>query len=477
MTSVDGLHEGYVVSDRFRLQKILGRGGMGSVWVAQHLSLHIDVAVKFIDGRLAGREDLRSRFAQEARTAARIQSPHVVHILDYGFDGDRPFIAMELLHGETLRSRLVREGRLPRGDVATIVSQAAKGLSRAHALGIVHRDLKPDNLFLCKDDDGALHLKILDFGIARDEGPIGAAPHRTGTGQLLGTPAYMSPEQALARSQVDFRSDLYSLAVVAFHCLTGRLPFETEALGDLVVALTTSEPPVPSSVAAGLTAGIDSWFQCAFRKEPAARFASAKEMADTFALACLDAAGAYDATVLAPPGPTPGAARPSAPERTRVMTGIVAPGALQAPTLADTPVRVAGAAPDTFIGQYASQAGRPRVARGGPPAVVLALAGVVVAVGLAGVGLVAARSRQAPDAGPAAATVLAPAATVSAAPSSPPSASAPAPEAPPALSASASPPPAPSPPRTAPPRRGGSPKTAPVSTSATKPAPTNDYGL
>ena len=296
MSPGDSLHEGYVVSDRFELLRVIGRGGMGSVWVARHLSLKIEVAIKFIDGPLANRQDLRSRFAQEARTAARIQSPHVVNILDYGFDGTRPYIVMELLQGEPLGARLAREKRLPPTEVATILAQAAKGLSRAHALGIVHRDLKPDNLFLCRDEDG-VHVKILDFGIARDDTPFGAASHRTGTGQLLGTPAYMSPEQAVAKTQIDFRSDLYSLATVAYHALVGRLPFDTDALGELVVSLATTVPPPPSSYAPELTPGIDAWFKVAFQKDPAARFSSAKEMADTFSIACRASSAAFDKTL------------------------------------------------------------------------------------------------------------------------------------------------------------------------------------
>jgi serine/threonine-protein kinase len=285
MGAVDGLAEGHIVNDRFQLLRLLGRGGMGSVWVAQHLTLNIEVAIKFIESGLEGREDLRSRFAQEARTAARIQSPHVVSILDYGFDTrSRPFIAMELLQGEPLSARIERETRLPLPEVARILSQAAKGLTRAHALGIVHRDLKPDNLFLCRDEEG-VHTKLLDFGIARDDTPLGSASHRTGTGQLLGTPAYMSPEQALGRGNIDFRSDLYSLAVVVYRCITGRLPFESEALGELIVSISMKDPPLPSTLMP-LPPGIDGWFKGVFQKDPNARYGSAKEMSDLFAAAC-----------------------------------------------------------------------------------------------------------------------------------------------------------------------------------------------
>ena len=524
MTPGAALTEGYLVNDRFQLLRLLGRGGMGSVWIARHLSLNIDVAIKFIDGALGGRDDLRSRFAQEARTAARIQSPYVVNILDYGFDGARPFIAMELLQGEPLGARLERERRLSPADVSTILAQAAKGLARAHSLGIVHRDLKPDNLFLCRDEEGGVHVKILDFGIARDDTPLTTGPsHRTGTGQLLGTPAYMSPEQALGRSQIDFRSDLYSLAVVAYHCLTGRLPFDTEALGELIVSISIQDPPLPSSFVPGLSPGIDSWFKCAFQKDPAGRFGSAKELADTFALASRGSSPAFDRTVLAPdggatardlgrfsnPGPTqpsPGVFPAGAPARTAPwsMAATAAPrdrasgpgGAVSGPPPtapwsgagggAPAPLRV----PDTFNGQSATQGGDlPRPAPRGPSPVLLGLVGLIVFALTVGGALVFAghRGAVAVGLGPAVrSTEAAAAPSVTVAPLDPPLTPAPpAPFAAASVSASAgaSPPsarpsPLPPAPRRTPPPPARSPGPAAATPSAApRPARTNDYGL
>ena len=235
---------GQVIAGRFRLVQMLGQGGMACVWVAQHLTLKVHVAIKFMDGAFAaGDETALKRFNQEATAAAAIQSPYVVKILDYGNDSaSRPYLAMELLRGEDLDHRLERGGPLPVEVVQQIVTEACKGLSSAHAEGVVHRDLKPENIFLCKEPEG-FSAKILDFGIARATHELATRGNLTITGQLLGTPMYMSPEQALGKKDVDFRSDLYSLAVVAFQCLTGATPYEeSETVGEIIVSITTRPP-------------------------------------------------------------------------------------------------------------------------------------------------------------------------------------------------------------------------------------------
>ena len=253
--------------------------------MAWHLTLNIEVAIKFIDPQYVSNRDAWSRFSQEAMAAAKIKSPHVVSVLDFGTDEyHRPYLAMELLQGEELASLLEREPVLPVPMVARIITQACKGLARAHTARIIHRDIKPDNLFLCEDEDGFL-LKILDFGIAK-MGQACVSTHRTGTGQVLGTPLYMSPEQAYGNRPVDHRSDLYSLAVVAYRCLTGYVPFQSDGVGELIVAITTQTPRPPSHLRAGLPPGLDPWFQRALAKDPELRFRSAKEMADSFSVAC-----------------------------------------------------------------------------------------------------------------------------------------------------------------------------------------------
>jgi serine/threonine protein kinase len=276
-----GLTPNLVIANRFQLARKLGEGGMGCVWTAHHLTLGIDVAVKFIDGSLVKSDEVRSRFAQEAMAAARIKSPHVVNILDYGTDDTgRPYIAMEMLEGEDLSHRLEREGTLSVAETARVIAQACRGLSKAHAAGIVHRDLKPENLFLCEDDDGFL-LKILDFGIAKAQLASGVS-HKTALGAIVGTPAYMSPEQAQGEGKIDHRSDLYSLATVAYHALVGEPPFPADNLHALLVGLIARPAPPVSLRQPHLSTKYDAWFAKALAKAPSKRFQTARDMAESF---------------------------------------------------------------------------------------------------------------------------------------------------------------------------------------------------
>jgi serine/threonine-protein kinase len=276
---------GQVIAGKFRLLEKLGEGGMGSVWLAQHLTLKNEVAVKFMDGAFANRDETAlKRFQQEATAAAAIQSPHVVKILDYGNDtSGRPYLAMELLRGEDLDHRLARGGALPLEVVQQIVVETCKGLASAHAAGVVHRDLKPENIFLCKEPDG-FSVRILDFGIARADRELAARGNLTLTGQLLGTPMYMSPEQALGKKVIDGRSDLYSLAVVAFQCLTGTTPYtESETVGEIIVAITTQPPIDAATLRDDLPPQVVRWLERGLAKKPEDRFQDAKAMSDGLA--------------------------------------------------------------------------------------------------------------------------------------------------------------------------------------------------
>ena len=282
------VHEpGHVIAGRYELEAFLGKGAMGEVWRATHLSLGAPVALKLIDPELiAGserstREDLIARFEREARAAAALQSNYVVKVTDHGADeAGVPFMAMELLHGESLASRLERVGRLTPEDTIAIVSQIARAMRRAHELGIVHRDLKPENVFLASSD-GEETAKVLDFGIAKlTRSPLDIAPRATSTGQLIGTPCYMSPEQASGAKDIDHRSDLWAMAVIVYECLTGRLPFLSDNLGDLVLRICTKPLPIPSDDAPDLPASFDEWWERAASRDPAQRFQSARELVD-----------------------------------------------------------------------------------------------------------------------------------------------------------------------------------------------------
>jgi serine/threonine-protein kinase len=277
---------------------------MGSVWLARHLSLDVDVAVKFIDAAFRDQKDHRSRFALEAQAAARINSPHVVNVLDFGAEtSGRLYIAMEYLQGEDVGKLLERSGRLSPAITARIVSHACRGLARAHALGIAHRDVKPDNLFLvgAGDEEGFV-LKILDFGVAKSAQKTGKDLAGTAVGQLVGSPAYMSPEQAHGSLDVDFRSDLFSLAVVAYHCLTGVVPFGGDSLAELLIGIVSKDPVPATRLAPGLPRAVDDWFQRALDKNPARRFASAKDLAQAFHMAIGQHASSATDYTLSTPG-------------------------------------------------------------------------------------------------------------------------------------------------------------------------------
>ncbi len=278
-------HAGDLVTPKIRLVKPLGAGGMGSVWLADHLALHVQVVVKFIAEALAKNKDAILRFEREAAAAAQVKSPHVVQILDHGVSDDgTPFIVMELLEGRDLAAHLEKFGRVPLEDVGEIVAQLCRALARAHERGIVHRDIKPQNIFLCDAGSGELFVKLLDFGIAKGAS-VEKLDESTKTGTMVGSPYYMSPEQLVGAKDIDFRTDLWSVGVVAFEAMTGTRAFDGETIGALAVRIHNEPPPLPSKRGGGLPAAVDEWFQTACARAPGDRFASAKDMADAFLVA------------------------------------------------------------------------------------------------------------------------------------------------------------------------------------------------
>jgi eukaryotic-like serine/threonine-protein kinase len=270
------------IGSNVQLLKPLGAGGMGEVWLGKHLTLHTEVAVKFVTEEYAQNPAIRQRFAREAAAAAKVKSPHIVQVFDHGFTpDDAPYIVMELLQGEELSDRLKRTGTVSLPELVAIVRQTCKGLSKAHQAGIVHRDIKPQNLFLT-ESDGDVFVKVLDFGIAKEADQVSSM---TQTGAMLGTPYYMSPEQIQNSKDVDLRFDLWALAVLAYEALTGTKPFDGETIGAISFAIFEGSFPAPSTHVPGLPATIDNWFSRAFAKRPADRFQSAREFADAFVAA------------------------------------------------------------------------------------------------------------------------------------------------------------------------------------------------
>ncbi|XXY50065.1 protein kinase [Sorangium sp. So ce269] len=318
------LAEGSVIAGRYRLERMLARGGMGSIWVARHLQLDVGVAVKLMASEYAASTTARARFEREARAAAQLKIPNVVHVHDYGIEDDTPFLVMELLEGEDLETRLAREGRLTGAATLTIVTQVCKALRRAHETGVIHRDLKPANLFLSRQDEDEL-VKVLDFGIAKAEGML-LAGKETKTGTLVGSPYYMSPEQVRRSKSLDRRSDLWSVGVIIYRCLTGRLPFPGEEIGEVFVAICTEDFPLPSSLAPELGPEVDRFFSRALMRDPEHRFQSASELAEAFH-AAIHLPGAQ-IRAPQPSAPAEGALHPLAGHDVASGTAVASPGAI-----------------------------------------------------------------------------------------------------------------------------------------------------
>ncbi|MDI1444266.1 serine/threonine-protein kinase [Polyangium sp. 6x1] len=349
---MSSLGPGAVIAGKYRLIGLLGKGAMGEVWRAEHVTLGAPVAIKLIDVDLLGssganeNSEIVQRFFREAKAAAALRTPHVVQIQDHGYDGPLPYIAMEMLEGETLEQRIERVRVLPPLMTTTIITHIARAVGKAHEAGIVHRDLKPSNVFLVRNDEDEI-AKVLDFGIAKaiGGGVLGSQGGvATRTGSVVGTPCYMSPEQALGNKTIDQRADLWALGVIAYECVVGVRPFDSEALGDLIVQICARPLPVPSAFGR-VPDGFDAWFAKACAREPNERFQTAKELAESLRwILCPDQSGVWKLSQTHPslpnivmpqarvsaPGPEPSAfAKTSTPDPTtmthRGLVSAVAP--------------------------------------------------------------------------------------------------------------------------------------------------------
>lgn len=277
---MDTLHPGYQVTTGLRLVRHLGAGGMGTVWVADHEKLGIEVVVKFLSETLAADADALARFKREVAAMVQVKSPHVVQTLDHGVTDDGlPYIVMELLEGEDLATTLAARGKLSPGELMHVVDGVAAALAKAHERGIIHRDIKPSNVFLCAGTPRPF-VKVVDFGIAKRVGD----KTLTATRGFIGTPAYMSPEQ-IAGGTVDARSDTWALGVLAYFALTGIQPFDGDTVASIVFAVTHNSPINPTLLDPALPSAVDAWTSRALARNPEHRFASATELADALAQA------------------------------------------------------------------------------------------------------------------------------------------------------------------------------------------------
>ena len=276
-----------IVSGRYSIERELGRGGMGIVFLARDVALERPVAIKLLPPQLAGDAAMRERFVREARTAARLSHPNIVPIHSVEEHGTMVFFVMGYIDGDTLTARVHRDGPMSPRDGSKLVQELAWALAYAHSAGIIHRDVKPDNVLIDRASGRAM---LTDFGIAR----VTDAASFTGIGEVVGTAQYVSPEQA-SGSAVDARSDLYSLGVTAFYALTARLPFESSTLMGLLTMHVTQPAPPVATVREGLPPKLAAAVDRCLAKDPANRFASGEQLADAIAMA-------RDATIeVAPP--------------------------------------------------------------------------------------------------------------------------------------------------------------------------------
>jgi serine/threonine-protein kinase len=262
------------------ITKLLGEGGMGEVYLAEHPTIGKRVALKVLHSELATKDDVVTRFFHEAKAVNDIGHPNIVDIQDYGTleteRGPLVYLVMELLQGKTLTQILRETPQLDERRAVRITHQIADALAASHERGIIHRDLKPDNVMLVtrgRDED---FVKLLDFGIAKVKGTMS----KTRTGMVIGTPAYMSPEQCEGRPTIDHRTDVYALGVVLYEMLTGRVPFIGESYGELLVKHIMEAPPPPSTLRKGLTPHLEVVILRALMKQPADRFATMRELAN-----------------------------------------------------------------------------------------------------------------------------------------------------------------------------------------------------
>jgi len=260
----------------YRVLRLLGRGGMGAVYLAHEDGLDRDVAIKVLPPERAHSPELRERFRREARTAARLTHPNVVPLHTFGEARGMMYYVMGYVHGESLAARLAREGRLPEPETRRLLTEIAGALDYAHRQGVVHRDIKPDNILLEESSGRPL---LADFGIAK---AVAGGESLTSTGSIIGTPSYMSPEQASGRGDVDARSDLYSLGVMAYAMLSGRLPFEGKTPADVIVQHMIRPAAPLSPLAPGTSATLAAAVMRCLEKDPELRWARASELAAAF---------------------------------------------------------------------------------------------------------------------------------------------------------------------------------------------------
>jgi eukaryotic-like serine/threonine-protein kinase len=314
---------GIVLQDSFRLTGLIGKGGMGTVYEGTQLRLNKRVAIKLLSRDLSSNQEALARFHREAEVTSQLGHPHIVHVFDFGTaPSGEPYLVMEYLEGEDLDQRIRRAGRLRLPDVISIVKQIASALAATHARGIVHRDLKPANIFLLEVEGERDFVKIVDFGISK----VRAASVRiTGDSVVIGTPNYMSPEQATGQLEIDHKTDQWSLACIAYEMLSGRGPFIGDSVQSLLYQVVHQEPPALRSLVPGLPAEVESVIGRALAKRQSDRFATVNAFSRALTAATSGSGGAVVASDAPEPPSSPvvpaeAAATPPAPRPTTLST-------------------------------------------------------------------------------------------------------------------------------------------------------------
>lgn len=279
MTVASPFAEGQLLAGKYRVERVLGQGGMGVVLAARHIHLEERVAIKLMLAEAAFSPEAVARFVREARAAARLESAHVAKVSDVGtLEDGRPYMVMEYLDGADLSHVLASSGPLAVSDAVDYLLQAGEAIAEAHSLGIVHRDLKPANLFLTRRRDRTPHVKVLDFGISK-VAAAGSEQSMTRTSAMMGSPLYMSPEQMTSVRDVDGRSDIWALGIILFELLTGSPPFVGETLPQVCGLVIQTEPPLASSRRPDLSPEMDAIIGRCLAKDPGQRFQSVAELA------------------------------------------------------------------------------------------------------------------------------------------------------------------------------------------------------
>ena len=301
LQSVDDPLAGQTLAEKYLIERLIKRGGMGAVYLGKHVLMDKTVAIKVLRPSLAGDDVIVARFSREAKAASRISHPHAVSVTDFGeAENGVVFLVMEYLDGRTLKDIIRSEGPMPLDRAVEITRQVSGALDAAHQQGVVHRDLKSDNIMLSQTNGGDW-AKVLDFGIAKIQQPEGARDHDiTAPNLVIGTPQYMSPEQCSQTSPIDARSDVYSLGVIVYEMLSGRVPFTGESATMIMMKQVQDPPPSILEVRPDLPASVDNLIRRALAKQPADRFQTAGELSEALAKSAGEMGAGASAIVMTP---------------------------------------------------------------------------------------------------------------------------------------------------------------------------------